>query len=143
MPPVYSFMRDFQEKRRVREFFASRTIIVVLFFLVVGMGLATFRALMQSWEVERERQAVADRVEELIRKKGSLSDKLDELHTGKGIEREAREKLNLRRPGEELVIIQDHKKSDTKEDTASSSESALKNFLYKALHVFGREASED
>jgi cell division protein FtsB len=134
-------MRDFQEKRRVREFFASRAVVVVLFLLVVSMGLATFRALMQSWEVERERQAIASRVEDLIRKKGSLSDKLDDLETGKGIEREARERLNLRRPGEELVIIQDHKKPDADRLATSSPASGLKNFFYKLFHVFGGASS--
>lgn len=100
-------MRDFQENRRMRAFFASRTVLTVLFLFLVGMGIVSFRALEAGWEVRTEHEAVEERLRSLEEKKQMLSSELEELRSEQGIEREAREKLNYRKPGEDVVIIRD------------------------------------
>ena len=117
-------MKDYQEKRQVRELFASRIIVLFLFFLIISTGVASFRALMKGWEVRAEKEAAEKRVEELKKEQEVLSSELQDFDSGRGIEREAREKLNLRKPGEEVVIIRDASAETSSDDTTSN-----KNFF--------------
>lgn len=94
-----------QDNRLLRAFFASRTVLVMLFLLLIAVGVASFRALMAGWEVEAERGEVEEEIQHLEAQKEALAGELADFHSGRGIEREAREKFNYRKPGEEVVII--------------------------------------
>lgn len=100
-------MRDFQQQSRVRAFFASRMVLSILLFLLLGMGLISFWALEAGWSAQAERAAVKERLHELEEKRDVLTSELEELRSQEGVEREARQKLNFRKPGEEVVLIKD------------------------------------
>jgi cell division protein FtsB len=100
-------MQSFQGQRRVRAFFASRAVLAVLFLLLIGMGVASFRALVAGSAVEEQYIQLEEEITGVEEKKEALVKELEELRNGEGIEREAREKLNLRKPGEKVVIILD------------------------------------
>ncbi len=100
-------MRDFQEQNRWRAIFASRTMLSIILLLLLGMGVASFQALEAGWSAEAERAALKERLRELEEKKGALTTELEELRSQEGIEREARQKLNFRKAGEEVVIIKE------------------------------------
>ena len=105
-------MQQFQEQRKLRAFFASRTVLIVLFLLLIGTGVMSFQALLAGKEVEREREEVEQELMDLEQRKGALSSELDELYSGRGVEYQAREKLNYRKPGEEVVIIVEGERTD-------------------------------
>lgn len=109
-----------QDNRLLRAFFASRTVLVILFLLLIGAGIASFRALMASWELEAERREVKEEIQRLEAQKEALAGELADLRNGRGIEREAREKFNYRKPGEEVVIIIDSEESSNVEEKADS-----------------------
>lgn len=100
-------MPNFQEKRQLRAFFASRTILIVLLLLLLGAGIVSFRALEAGWKVQVERAAVEERLQKLEEEKRALSSELEELRSDEGVERRARQKFNYRKPGEDVVIIKD------------------------------------
>ena len=114
-------MRDFQEQSRARAFFASRPVLMVLLLLLLGMGIISFRALEAGWSAQTERAAVKDRLRDLEAKKNTLTSELEDLRSEEGIEREAREKLNFRKPGEEVVIIKDASSASVENNTANAS----------------------
>jgi len=114
-------MRDFQEQSRARAFFASRPVLMVLLLLLLGMGIISFRALEAGWSAQTERAAVKDRLRDLEAKKNALTSELEDLRSEEGIEREAREKLNFRKPGEEVVIIKDASSASVENNTANAS----------------------
>ena len=102
---LYSFMRDFQESNKVRRFLASRFVLALLFLVVMGMGVATFRALEKGWQAEEQRKVMEANMQQLQHKKAELAEEVKNYSTGEGVEREAREKLNLHKPGEKVVVI--------------------------------------
>ncbi len=105
-------MRDYQEKQGVREFIGSKFVLSVLFFIIIVTGIASFKALERNWLVERERKTMEEDLKNLQERKGELTDESKDLSSGQGIEREARDKLNYRKPGEEVVIIKENKPSE-------------------------------
>ncbi|PJE64532.1 MAG: hypothetical protein COU90_01675 [Candidatus Ryanbacteria bacterium CG10_big_fil_rev_8_21_14_0_10_43_42] len=107
-------MRNFQEKRQWRDILSSRFIIIPLFLLLIIGGVSSFRALMQGWEAQSARKETEVRIQELEEERRQLSSELEEFKSGRAIEREARQKLNLRKPGEEVIIIVD---GEDKEDS--------------------------
>lgn len=98
-------METYQEHRRIRAFFASRAVLIGLFLLLMGTGIVSFQALLAGNEVKQEQQEIEQELRELQAQKEQLTSELEDLRGGQGIEREAREKLNFRKPGEEVVII--------------------------------------
>jgi cell division protein FtsB len=109
-------MREFQQQRRMRAFFASRTVLIVLLLLLVGAGITSFRVLLDGMRVAAERSDVEEKLQELEAKREALTSELEDLRTGQGIEREAREKLNYKKQGEEVVIILDETNPVISED---------------------------
>lgn len=85
--------------------------MAVLFLILLGVGVAAARALVHSSAVREERRYAEERVQSLTLKKEALLQEVQDFDTGPGIEREARDKLNLRKPGEEVVIIIDNTSS--------------------------------
>lgn len=121
-----------QEHQRIRSFFASRLVLICLFLLLVGMGVISFRSLLAGEEIERQRREVEEELTDLEVRKQKLTSELEDLRSGKGIEREAREKLNFRKPGEEVVII-----LDSKDSLQNNSEEQEAGFLWKLLRWLG------
>jgi len=119
-------MRDFQEQSRWRAIFASRAALSVMLLLLLGMGIVSFQALEAGWEAETKREAVKERLREIEEKKDMLTSELEELRSQEGIEREARQKLNFRKQGEEVIIIQDV-------NTKHVSEETIKDGLFSRL----------
>ena len=131
-------MNDFQGQSRVRAFFASRAVLTILLFLLLGMGLISFQALEAGWQAEAERVAVQERIRELEEKKGSLTSELEDLRSQEGIEREARKKLNFRKSGEDVVIIRESgdKAGSGQEPNSSSFLESIREFLIHLIPNF-------
>mgnify|MGYP001558245691 CR=1 FL=1 len=130
-------MNIYQEQR-IRSFFASRPVLIVLFLLLVGMGVVSFQSLLAGRAVEEERLEVEREARNLEAKKDKLTSELEDLRSGKGIEREAREKLNFRKPGEEVVIILDNNGAaeNGQAETSKSLAESIKEFLIHLIPNF-------
>ncbi|OGZ43208.1 MAG: hypothetical protein A2719_00740 [Candidatus Ryanbacteria bacterium RIFCSPHIGHO2_01_FULL_45_22] len=113
-------MRDFQEPSRWRAIFASRAVLSILLLLLLGMGVMSFRALEAGWSAEAERAAVTEHVQELEEKKSALTSELEELRSQEGVEREARQRLNFRKQGEEIIIIRDTNGDQPREEVTKA-----------------------
>ena len=69
----------------------------------------------------------------LLEKKAALESELSELQTREGIEREAKERFNLKMPGEKVVIV-----VPESTESATSSESHKKSFWERIMGVLFR-----
>ena len=114
-------MLDNQENNRWRVFFASRPVLGIMLLIIIGLGVISFHALEAGWAAKAERATAEKRLRELKEKKDALTSELENLRSEEGIEREARQKLNFRKPGEEIVIIRDTNTVLPESDAASSS----------------------
>ena len=124
-------MQDYQERRQLRKFFASRFVLAILFVLTLGAGIASLQALARSWEAGAERARAQERLQGTLQKKDASASQAVQMQNGYGIEREARDKLNLRKPGEEVVIIRDELATAT-----SAADSEQSSWFTRMVDMF-------
>lgn len=57
------------------------------------------------WRLRKELQSAEEKLAQLLQKNKELEGKLAELDTKEGVEREAKERLNLKNTGESVVVL--------------------------------------
>jgi len=83
----------------------NRLIVSVIFILLVYLIISSVRSIL---ELKKAGETVVDYEKELVseeKKNQELKERLKEVQKPEFIEREAREKLGLGKPGESIVII--------------------------------------
>lgn len=85
----------------------KKSLILNFIFVCVLAGVAygTYSMVRRTLVVRMERRTTDERVQELLQKKEKLEIQLRELETREVAEREAKERLNLKNPGEEVVVV--------------------------------------
>lgn len=78
-------------------------ILLLVVALVVGYG--AHRVLYQAVAARREASIQQEKIQSLLKKKAELEVYLDELKNSEAIRREAKERLNLKLPGEEVLVV--------------------------------------
>jgi cell division protein FtsB len=89
----------------IQPFIKSKSATILLVLILGAVAFVTFRLYMQKREVDSEIARLTEQSESLSRDNGQLSELIKYLDTPEYKEREAREKLNLKRPGEEVVVL--------------------------------------
>lgn len=82
--------------------------LVINIFFVIFAGFAGYSAYSifgQAFAVRREYQRTAGEIEALRAKKVNLEARIRELASPQALEREGKEFLNLKMPGEEVVVV--------------------------------------
>lgn len=78
---------------------------LVLLVLVVVAGYAAYNLGLDAWKLWAESYDIKQQIAELTTKKNELETYLAELKTLEAVRREAKERLNLKLPGEEVAIV--------------------------------------
>ncbi len=73
--------------------------------LLFFVGVSTIRETYQGWKVEQEIQGLQTQVETLEGKKLRLSETLQRLQAPDAVDKEARLRLGLQKPGERVFIV--------------------------------------
>ncbi|MFY9457641.1 MAG: septum formation initiator family protein [Candidatus Spechtbacterales bacterium] len=89
----------------VLDIFASKISLLILGLLTAWLGYSVAKEAYRKHQVEREIQALKQEILELERKNIDLSSILDSFGDPKNIELEAKRRLNLKSPGEEVAVI--------------------------------------
>ena len=71
---------------------------------VISMGW-TYGLGHQAWLLNREYQAARQKISQLEREKSGLQEQIVELGTAEAARREAKRRLNLKDPGEQVVVV--------------------------------------
>ncbi len=100
--------------------YLKKKIIPNLFLLgAVGLvGLSTYHAITNFLAVREEQAKNRKTVEELTKKKSDLEAYIAELQTNEAVEREAKERLNLKKSGEEVVVVVPPKTEEKKHESS-------------------------
>jgi len=125
-------MREFRERSYFRKIFFSRPVFLLLLCAVVFIGLSVFEAYKKSRVAILKNEEVTREMEELLRKKEGLESNINRLKVPEGIEKELREKFQLKKPGEEFVVIVDEKSLEMDVPSAGQGGSLLEktwNFI--------------
>lgn len=88
---------------------------IFLLILSAAVGYGSYRMARQAWSVYRESAGNRKKIEELKQKKQELQAYLERLQTPGEVERQAKERLNLKLPGEQVIVVVAEKASSTRE----------------------------
>lgn len=103
-----------------RHFKDSLLFNALLMLLAVIVGFSTFNMLLRVTELYREKRTGEARENELSQKNSELEARLAEFGTAEAREREAKERLNLKLHGEEVVVVVPEEKRGTDVDKSRS-----------------------
>ncbi len=111
---------------------SSVALNLTLFLIVLFGGVSTYRTVRDALTVREEKKEAGARIDELVKKKTELEAYLHELETASAAEREAKERLQMKLPGENVVVVVPEK-SNNENGTATSSSwwSWIKNIFKK------------
>lgn len=102
-------MRELRERSYFRRIIFSRPVFLFLVFVVVLTTMSVFKAYKKSRIAILKNREVENELRELLDKKNALESNINRLKAPFGIEEELREKFQVKKPGEEFVVIVDEK----------------------------------
>ncbi len=128
-------MREFQEKQKIRKRVYSRTSIIALLILciLIAKGLAGVYEKEKASRIEVERLTKQKR--EVEEKLSMVSTQVDRLKTDTGIEYEIRNKFDVVKDGEEVIVVVDKELPPPPEE----KEGVLKRFWHSVTGVFKKD----
>mgnify|MGYP001603158930 CR=1 FL=1 len=98
-------MREFQEKNRIRRILYSKFFIIVLILLVGFMSMSFIKIYKKYRESKMLAEKTEQELKELETKKAELESSTAKLQTESGTEKEIRSTFNVKKPGEETIVI--------------------------------------
>lgn len=105
-------MRRFFNIPRGKHLLIWPPVIAALFVAASLLALSAWRIVWRALEVRRERLILEEKLEELKAEKAKLEARLGAAGSAEVIEKMAKEKLNLKKPEEEVVVIPLQRETD-------------------------------
>jgi cell division protein FtsB len=105
----------------VQEFLKTKFATVILSGILIFVMFITARILVQKRIVDREISKLQNQMEDIKKDNEKLSSLVQYLNTPEYHEKEAREKLNLRKEGEYVVVLPQGEVSGTDNEVTSNS----------------------
>jgi cell division protein FtsB len=124
-------MFDFYEQRKIRQFLYSWPLLILLGIILVIFLRAAWGASVQERETQVIKQQRLAYLEELEAREASIQAEIDRLSTGRGIEEEIRQKFEVAKEGEKVIVI-----VDAPEDSGPSSEKSSRGFFQRVADFF-------
>lgn len=98
-------MKEFQQRRFFRKIFLSRPVFVLFLAIFAIFALSVFRMYEKSRYASLRNEAAENSLDELKNRSDNLRAAVGMLDTEEGIEKELRDKFQIKKPGEEYVVI--------------------------------------
>ncbi len=98
-------MRKFEAKKQLKSRIYSRTTLIVLLFVIILTAKGVFNIYLRNRESVAAREDTAHKLRDLQGRKQVLDSQISKLKADDGVDREIREKFNVIKPGENVVII--------------------------------------
>ncbi len=115
-------MREFQDKKRLRNILYSPIVLIALVCLIVFFAHATWGV----YQKERDSAATAVQAQaELTRmedRNAVLTSNIQKLSTDEGVEEEIRQQFGVAKPGENMIIIVGNNESATTDSATSTQD---------------------
>lgn len=98
-------LSDFQESKEIERIIFSWPVIFVCVLLLLAALWGVFKALEKGLALRQEVANLEKKIAEAESAKNTFQAKLENLRTEAGLDREARGRFNLKKPGEGVVIF--------------------------------------
>jgi len=120
-------MRNLQGKSKLKRFFESWPVLIVLSFLMVFFTWQLFGFWNKLQDTKQNRQNSEDKLSELRASYASLANSISSLETEEGIDENIRNKFGLAKEGEGVIVIVEDPNNGNK--TPAPKENWLKKFF--------------
>ncbi len=104
-------MLDFHEKRKLKSFLYSWPVIGVLLFVSCAFSVSVYERYSIERTMAARREALAIELKELEQQAASLEASVERLKSDRGIEEEIRDRYQVSKKGEQIVVIVDDTKA--------------------------------
>ena len=126
-------LSDFQEQRKWRKIFFSYPVAVLLMPLVIWSLWQVYTAFWASKALNDEVSVLERQIQAVHSARIVLEQKSQELRSPEGIDKEARGRFNLKKPGEEVVIFVDEAYHPKDASPSLSWSASLKKFVISLM----------
>ncbi|MEX2010486.1 MAG: septum formation initiator family protein [Parcubacteria group bacterium] len=109
-------MKELQQRQKLKRRIYSTPVLIALACLVVIFARGTYQVFQKRGESVDHVSSLEQKVRDLEEKERRLSSGIAALNTPEGIEREVKEKFNVSKEGEYVVILVDQNTSTTTDD---------------------------
>ncbi len=113
-------MRLFQERRKLKRIIFSKPALSVMLVLAILSAGAAVKAVFKAYGAYKTSEEIAARARNLEEEKIRLEERIERLGTPEGLEKEAKERFNVKKPGEEVLIIVNPVNAPTSSDIKAS-----------------------
>ena len=111
---------------RIEKSFIVNTVLIIVAMIVSYHAARMVRNVVMTREQSAE---MTHKIEQLKLKKQELEAELAGLKTKEAVEREAKERLNLKKPGEEVVVVVPEKKDNEARTQPKSLWAKIESFF--------------
>ena len=101
-------MFDFHEKRKIKAILFSRVTLILLLIPIVFLGLSVFDLFQKEREVSKRRIEREGELHRLHERAAVLEANVEMLESDRGIEAEIRDRYDVAKEGETVVVIIEH-----------------------------------
>ena len=112
-------MFDFHEKRKIRSFLYSKTVFVLLLILIILLSISAYNRFKVAQDTKKRLEERRDDLEALETRAEILDSKVEYLEDARGIEEELRNRFDVAKEGEQVIIIIDDDRQNAKDDSSS------------------------
>lgn len=103
--------------------------IILLVALAAAVGYGAARMVLNAMALRGESRETQKQIEELLARKKELEARITELQDEEAIRREAKERLNLKLPGENVVVVVPEKQEASDAPQSNGILDRVINFL--------------
>ncbi|MBI2617970.1 septum formation initiator family protein [Candidatus Kaiserbacteria bacterium] len=114
-------MFDFYERRKIRQLLYSWPSLIVLIALSVLLVPGVFEVYQQEKETRINKNQRLSHLEGLTVREEALQEEIDRLNTERGVEEEIRQKFEVAKEGERVIVIVDTPKATETEENSRNS----------------------
>src|SRR3989344_5000669 len=98
-------MFDFYERRKFRRILYSNGALVVLLVITIVLSRGVYNIYIKERETTRITAEKEAKLKSLAKREAALSTELNRLATDRGVEEELRQKYDVAKPGEHVIVL--------------------------------------
>ena len=98
-------MLDFHEKRKLKAYLYSRYVVGALFLFALFLSMSVFERYVAERKVAQKRDEIKNELEALQQRESVLEAEVSRLKSDRGLEEEIRDRYEVSRAGERIVVI--------------------------------------
>ncbi len=127
-------MLEFYERRRIRRFVYSPLMVGLLLLPLYFLAHATWNAYAKERMASENREKIARELEAVKQREAYLEKELARLTSERGVERELRQKFDVGREGEEIIVLVGE--SEGTPPPATSTPATHESMVSRVLRIF-------